>query len=203
MPSAAASQVAPVAPLAARFSSEVPDAELVERVLDGDGWAKEALFRRHVVAVTRLATRLMDRRADADDVVQEAFAHALHDLPKLREPAAFRGWLLQLTVNRARAVFRRRKIVRFVGLDRGMPDAGFGDVAAPAASQEARLELVLLDRALRRLPVEQRLAWTLRKVEGHRLREVAEITGASLATVKRRVDAAQTAIDAHVRKGES
>lgn len=191
-----------MAPLAARFSSEVPDAELVERVLEGDAWAKEALFRRHVVAVTRLATRLMDRRADADDVVQEAFAHALHDLPKLREPAAFRGWLLQLTVNRARAVFRRRKIVRFVGLDRGTAESGYGEVATAEASPEARLELVLLGRALRRLPVEQRLAWTLRKVEGHRLREVAEITGASLATVKRRVDAAQTAIDAHLRKGE-
>lgn len=201
MPSPA--QVAAVAPLAERFASETPDAELVERALEGDAWAKEALFRRHVVAVTRLATRLMDRRADADDIVQEAFAHALHDLPKLREPAAFRGWLMQLTVNRARAVFRRRRIVRFVGFDREPADGGYADLADAGASPETRLELALLDRALRRLPVEQRLAWTLRRVEGHRLREVAELTGASLATVKRRVDAAQTAIDAHLRKGES
>jgi RNA polymerase sigma-70 factor (ECF subfamily) len=51
------------------------------------------------------------------------------------------------------------------------------------------------------LPVSQRLAWTLRYVEGERLERVAELCSCSLATVKRRIKAAQDAIQREVNHG--
>ena len=54
--------------------------------------------------------------ADADDVVQDAFALALRDLPKLRSPSSFRAWLFQITVNQARKKGRRRKLARALGV---------------------------------------------------------------------------------------
>jgi RNA polymerase sigma-70 factor (ECF subfamily) len=51
-------------------------------------------------------------------------------------------------------------------------------------------------RALDRLGTAERLAWTLRHVEGERLDAVAQLCGCSLATAKRRIAAA----NAHVRK---
>jgi RNA polymerase sigma-70 factor (ECF subfamily) len=45
------------------------------------------------------------------------------------------------------------------------------------------------------LPAAERLAWTLRHVEGERLEQVARQCGCSLATAKRRIAAAQDAIE--------
>jgi RNA polymerase sigma-70 factor (ECF subfamily) len=48
---------------------------------------------------------------------------------------------------------------------------------------------------LDRLPVNERLAWSLRHIEGEQLESVAVLCGCSLATAKRRIAAAQQAVE--------
>src|SRR4051794_26114267 len=72
------------------------DAELVERVRNGDATAFTELYRAHARAVH---TAVRDNVHDADaaaDVVQEAFTRALARLDTLREPDRFRPWLLSI-----------------------------------------------------------------------------------------------------------
>src|SRR5512138_2802577 len=88
-----------------------PDEELVRRLGQGDAWAEEALYRRHFAAVFRTALRLLENRADAEDVVQDVFVAAFADSRKLRAPAAFGQWILGITVHRAHRYFRRRKLL--------------------------------------------------------------------------------------------
>src|SRR5436853_300500 len=83
---------------------EVQDEELVVRALRGETWAKEALFRRHVRAVTGTVIRLLRRKDDAEDIVQETFTIALTELARLRDPQAFEAWVLQIAV---RGIYRR------------------------------------------------------------------------------------------------
>ena len=68
------------------------------------------------------------------------------------------------------------------------------DLADAGASPRQRALLAEIYGVLDQLPVEERLAWTLRLVEGQSLPEVAQNCGCSLATVKRRVASAQRAI---------
>jgi RNA polymerase sigma-70 factor, ECF subfamily len=98
-------------------------------------------------------------------------------------------------VNEVRRVFRRRKIRRFVGLETRDEGLGLDAFASTESSPEVRAELSLLSEVLRRLPTNQRIAWSLRYVEGYALEEVAQACGFSLATAKRKIAAAQ----AHVR----
>ena len=58
-------------------------------------------------------------------------------------------------------------------------------------SPEDRALLVGLYRCLDRLPLEQRLAWVLRHVQGEQLEDVARLCSCSLATAKRRIAAAE------------
>lgn len=75
------------------------DAALVERTLGGDREAFGALFDRYQPIVYRLAlSRLGDAEA-AGDVVQETFLAAWRSLDRLREPAAFGGWLGRIATN--------------------------------------------------------------------------------------------------------
>ena len=74
------------------------DAQLVARCRTGDDDAWRELvdrFSRYVYAIAVQAYRLSE--ADAEDVFQEVFARAYQNLPKLRNDAAIRPWLAQLT----------------------------------------------------------------------------------------------------------
>ncbi len=170
------------------------EAALVEKALAGDRAATDALFRRHAAAVLGLVTRLVGRRQDAEDIVQDAFAVAVGELPDLRDRAAFGPWLRAIAVRQAHRYFRRRKLLRAFGLDRGADDATLAALAAPGASPEARAQLRALDEALATLPHEHRIAWCLRHVEGESLEDVAAACNCSLATAKRWIAAAHAQV---------
>lgn len=179
----------------------ISDASLVERALEGDRWAKEALYRRHVRRVTNAVTRMIGRTADADDAVQEAFLIAFTRLPDLRDPAAFKGWLSQIAVNEVRGKLRRRKWLKRLALDREEDDVTLESLASKEATPDVRAELARLDALIARMDPELRMAWMLRFVEGWELTEVATAIGCSLATAKRRIKKAREIIDAHVEGG--
>jgi RNA polymerase sigma-70 factor (ECF subfamily) len=66
---------------------------------------------------------------------------------------------------------------------------------ASGASAEQRALLSRVYAILESLPVDVRIAWTLRHVEGEKLESVARLCGCSLATAKRRIASAQQAMD--------
>lgn len=187
----------PAAP-AERIEPRATDEELVERLARGDQWAKEALYRRYVKVVWTTALHMVGNRADAQDVVQDTFVEALRDLPALRRHAALRPWLLRISVHQAHRRFRRRKLLRRLGLDRSIDDAPLEELLHHGATAEQQLELRAVDRALQGASVGERFAWVLRYVEGHSLEEVAEACDCSLATAKRRLAGAQTLVKAAV-----
>src|SRR2546430_16876931 len=95
------------------MAAAISDRELVARCRAGDqqAWAELVeRFSRYVYAISVQAFRLSD--ADAEDVFQEVFARAYEHLDKLRDDAAVRPWLAQLTrrlcIDRLRASSRER-----------------------------------------------------------------------------------------------
>jgi len=175
--------------------SQPDDAALVARAVDGDRWAEEALYRRHAEAITAAVIRMVGRDADADDIVQETFVTAFERLRSLREGAAFRSWTARIALNEVRKTLRKRKLRRLVGLDRGPDGGSFEALAVDGVRPDLRAELAELDRVVAKLPTEQRMIWLLHRVEGWSIRETAESVGCSTATVKRRLSAADAAVD--------
>lgn len=188
-------------PRAERIEPRLADRELVERFASGDHWAKEALYRRYVKAVWSTALRLTRNRNDAEDVVQDTFVEALRDLSQLRELDALRPWLLRIAVHQAHRRFRRRALLRRLGLDRSVEDAPLATLAHPGASPELCSELTKVDRALQAGSAGERFAWVLRYVEGYTLEEVAQSCRCSLATAKRRIASATVRVSQHLDAG--
>jgi RNA polymerase sigma-70 factor, ECF subfamily len=180
----------------------ISDGDLVERAQRGDGWAEEAIYRRHARAILGLSLRLLRNRADAEDVAQETFALGLEQLGQVRDGAALRAWLSQIAVSLVRRRARRRKLLSLVGLGPTAGDATLEALASPSQSPEVRAELRALDGLLQKLPIEQRIAWMLRYVEGYDLDEVAAACDCSLATAKRRIAAADARVKIHARPME-
>ena len=180
------------------------DAPLVDAAQAGDRAAMKELYLRHGHYVAGMCARLLRHRDDAREITQEAFTNAFDRIGQLRDGDAFRGWVAQIAVYLVRQKLRRQRILRVFGLDRSdddEPDASLVRLAQPPTA-EARAELRLLDGLLQRLPPEQRIAWMLRHVEEHPLEDVARACDCSLATIKRRIDAAQTFLRREMSKGE-
>jgi RNA polymerase sigma-70 factor (ECF subfamily) len=178
------------------------DAELVERMRAGNRPAEEAFYRAYAPAVLALTTRLLGRRSDAEDATQDTFVIAFRNVDKLRDAAALRPWLMQIAVSQVRRRFRKRRLLRALGLHVGADDATLDSLVASGASAETKADLSALDRVLAALPVDVRIAWMLRYVEGEELRAVAQACGCSLATVKRRIAAADAQVHGELRVAE-
>lgn len=170
-------------------------AEPLRLVADNDVAAVslEGLFRSYSPYVAAIALRLLGRDEDVDDVVQDVFLSAWKGATNLRDPGAIKGWLATVAVRTARRRLKMRRVKMFLRLD---DDPDYGNVAAPGASPEEKALLSRIYEVLDGLPVDQRLAWTLRYVEREQLDDVARLCDVSLATAKRKIAAAQQAISA-------
>jgi RNA polymerase sigma-70 factor, ECF subfamily len=151
----------------------------------------DAAFRAHAGFVASIALRVLGRPSEVDDLVQDVFLSVLPRLESLRDPTALRGWLAVITARLARRRLRSRRWKMWFGVEDGYD---YGQLADTAASPQDRALLGELYRALDRLPVQHRLAWMLRHVEGFDLATVAQSCDCSLATVKRWIGAAETAL---------
>lgn len=152
----------------------------------------DGLFRRYSPYVAAVAHRLLGRDDEVDDTIQEVFLAAVRGLHALREPAAIRAWLARVTVRVARQRLRKRRLRGFLGLDE---PASYEAVIDRGANAEQRALVARVYRVLDGIPANQRIAWSLRHIEGEPLESVAALAGCSLATAKRRIAAATSKID--------
>ena len=172
------------------------DEALVGRARRSDVQAFEALYRRHAEFAFNLAVRIQGSAGDVEDVVHDAFLKAQECLSDLRDSAAFRPWLGSIVVRLVRTRLRRRKLLGALGLTAPEP-VDLDTLAAPDADPEARALLAQVYALLQTLAADDRIAWTLRYVERHRLETVAVMMDCSLATAKRRIARAQRFLTDH------
>jgi RNA polymerase sigma-70 factor, ECF subfamily len=174
----------------------VDDERLVARARKNDLLAFELLYRRHSGFALNLAVRIQGSALDAEDVVHDAFLKASERLGELREAAAFRAWLGSIVVRLVRTRLRRKRLLRSLGLANAEP-IELDAIASPNADPESRVLLAQVYSLLQTLPADERIAWTLRYVDHHRLEVVAKLVDCSLATVKRRISRAQQFLNEH------
>ncbi|MFL5307874.1 MAG: RNA polymerase sigma factor [Polyangia bacterium] len=180
--------------LAAQSSTAATDASLVQAGRRGEAWAQEELFRRHGRMAIGLAHRLVPNDPEVDDIVQDCFVSALRRLHKLENPQAFSSWLGSIVVHAVSNHLRRRRLLSRLGLI--TPESVDLDaIASPDAPAEVAVELRRVYALLQHLPVEQRVALVLRRIDGMEIPQIALNMGLSSSTVKRRLKAAEEALE--------
>ena len=188
--------VAPSAPLRSPLR-ELPDAQLVALGCKGDNQALELLYRRHAAFAIHLAARIEGSAHDVEDIAHDAFLRAFERLNDLTDRGAFRSWLGAIVVHAVRSRMRRQRLLSVLGMGKSAEPVDLDAIASSDASPHTRAQIAQIYALLRTLPTDDRIAWTLRAVEGHDLETVARLTRCSLATVKRRIGRAQHFLDDH------
>lgn len=158
-----------------------------------DPAAKAELFRRHADGVAAVIYRMLGADTELDDLLQDTFEDAFRKLDRLHRPEAFKAWLRTIAVGKTVNFLRRRRLQTRLGLRRAEP-LSLEELVAKEAPPDVAAELRAVYRALERLPVAQRVVLVLRRVEGHTVREIVELTGWSRSTVNRNLDRALAAL---------
>jgi RNA polymerase sigma-70 factor (ECF subfamily) len=153
--------------------------EQVRRAAAGDVSAYEALYRANVGRVHALCLRMSRDAGEAEELVQDVFVRVWERLASFRGDSRLSTWLHRVAVNvvieHMRAKGRWRS--RFAGA----VDAN--DVADSLFVDSAGADIDL-ERAIVRLPERARLVFLLHDVEGHKHREIAQMTGLATGTSK-------------------
>ena len=137
----------------------------------------------------RYARSLARDVAAADDLVQDCLTRALGKLHLWQEGTDLRAWLFTILHNQY--VNQVRRAVRegaAVGLSETEP------LLTRAPHQGKRLELRDLERAMAKLPEEQRSVILLVGLEGMRYEEVAEVLGVPVGTIRSRLSRGRDAL---------
>ena len=159
------------------------DAELVTRALAGDAGAFDALVARHRPWCVRIATRLLDCRDEAEDVVQVSLARAHRALHQCAQPEQFAPWLRRILLRRCYSLHERR-----ARRERWVRRMEPHDHEVGAERESHRVELRLdVARALATLPPLYRDAVTMRLLAGLDYDEMTAATGVGCSALKMRV----------------
>jgi RNA polymerase sigma-70 factor (ECF subfamily) len=167
------------------------DEELVARSIGGDHDSFNQLILRWERPIYALAYRTIGREEDARDVCQETFLRAFRALPRFRGHAKFSSWLYRITLNLCHDWMRRQRRTPVVQPPEDVDLMELAVAAEPSESIEAlvaRKDLTAhVERAMARLPEEQRTAIVLKEYHGLTFQEIADLMGCPLSTVKTRL----------------
>jgi RNA polymerase sigma-70 factor, ECF subfamily len=135
------------------------------------------------------AISLCGNRDRADDLVQEALVKAWNHLDSFEQGTNLKAWLFTILRNAYFSELRKTK--------REIADSE-GQLAAKLSvppEQQGHLDLLDLNRALSKLPPDQREALILVGAEGFSYEDAANISGCAVGTVKSRVNRARTRLN--------
>ncbi len=165
----------------------VADAQLAERIRAGQVEALGLLYDRHAGVALATALRVVGKRDEAEDAVQDAFVAVWQKIDRYDAArGSLRGWIM--TIVRNRAIDRVRARRTSVDIDdadersllRTGPNPTWEDTLSRASSNEVRA-------AMAALPDDQRRAVEMAYFEGYTYREVAQLTGVPVGTANGRL----------------
>jgi RNA polymerase sigma-70 factor (ECF subfamily) len=161
------------------------DAQLIKSILDGDIRNYSVLVNRNKDLAFTIAFRLLNNREDAEEVVQDAFVKAYRGLSGFRHDSRFSTWLFRIVYNTAISKKRLQKHTLQTMNDM----APYAESSLSTEQEEGRDEEAgpRLERAMQKLPEEERVLITLYYIHESSVEEIHRITGLTKVNIKVRL----------------
>lgn len=161
---------------------------LIERAQRGDTAAFKQIFVTHRGDVSRVVYRMLGPVPDVEDVVQDVFLHVHRSLPSFRGDSKFSTWLYRLAVNVARMHLRKgRSRPRFADVEVPEAPREGTPIDTPDVVAERKERVRTLYRLLESLSEKKREVIVLHDLEGVPAKEIAELVGVPVLTVRTRL----------------
>jgi RNA polymerase sigma-70 factor (ECF subfamily) len=163
---------------------------LIEKLKDGDEGAFRQIVDTWKDLVYNTALGILQNSGDAEDVSQETFVQVYESVKNFKAEAKFSTWLYRITVSKSLDHLRRKKRKKRFAVVQSL----FGvnnetvidppDFNHPGVQLDRKEKASTLFRAIDKLPENQRIAFTLHKLEGLSYQEVSEVMETSVSSVE-------------------
>lgn len=166
---------------------------LIERMRSGDESGFNSLIAHYMQKSYGLAFRMMGNDADTREMIQEACIKSYKKLHQFDPDCLFGPWFLRIVVNTCLNQLKRNKLRSFFSLsdpesiDIESFEQKSTDVANPEEQAIANERVRIIEKALLKVPLKQRVALILYDIEGYNQKEVADILGCPVGSVMSRV----------------
>lgn len=173
------------------------DEQLIADYLTGDVKAFNTLVRRWQKPIYNFTLQYLRDAENAKDATQRVFIKAYHNLKFLKNRKKFSSWLYQIALNLCRDETKSKYHQTTSSLDELKETARF-DVSSeteesayqmhsPEDAMERKDLRKVLEKALDRIPAEQKEVVIMKEFQGLKFIEIAEILGLPINTVKSRM----------------
>jgi RNA polymerase sigma-70 factor, ECF subfamily len=176
--------------------------QLIERCLEGDQVAWNAIVRQYWRKVFNVAYKFVGKHDEAEDLAQEIFLKLFRSLDTFDRRANFQTWLISvsrnLCIDHYRSVRKERETI-----DRDVDAAELSPVSSdigPYATLEHNDRRALLRRALDELPPTLRSAVMMRDIHDLSYQDIAERLGLPEGTVKSRINRGRLELARQIRR---
>ena len=171
------------------------DADLIQRVLDGDDTAFSALVKKYQRSVHALAWRKLGDFHIAEDITQDTFLKAYQRLSTLKEPQSFASWLYIITANHCKAWLRKNRMWTQPLEDTGSEQLEKATYSGYIIAENERMimetQREVVKKLLAKLQESDRTVITLYYLGGMTYEEISEFLGVSVGAIKSRLHRAK------------
>jgi RNA polymerase sigma factor (sigma-70 family) len=163
---------------------------LIEQLKQGNEAAFREIVETRQGLVYNTVLGLLQNNEDAEDVTQDVFIKVFESVHQFKGESAFSTWLYRVAVTTALEYLRKKKrkkrfafVTSLFGDDQN-PLHDPPDFMHPGVQLDNRENASILMGTIRKLPENQRIAFTLHKVEGLSYQEVADIMQTSISAIE-------------------
>ena len=158
--------------------------EIIARLKEGDGAVFTEVVERWQHMIYNTAVSIVQQEEDAEDITQDVFVTLCEKIKEFREESALSTWLYRITVRKAldheKRKLRHKRggfLQRIFSVNEYEEPVNFDH---PGIVLDNKEQAAVLFKAIKKLPVKQRVAFTLHKMEGLSYQQIAEIMDTSL-----------------------
>jgi RNA polymerase sigma factor (sigma-70 family) len=168
----------------------VNELELIQGLRTKDESAFKYLVDTYQDRIFNTAIGIVQNAGDAEDVAQEVFIQVFRSIQQFKGDSKLSTWLYRITTTRALDLLRSRKSKKRFGFmqrlfgDDNEPIYEVPDFNHPGIALEKKEDAARLFKAIRQLPDNQKMAFTLHKLEDLSYKEVSEVMKTSVPAVE-------------------
>ncbi len=183
------------------------DKAYVEKVQAGHVGAYDFLVQKYRARLYSMVYHLCGNREDAADLTQDAFIKAFQSIGRFRGKSAFYTWLHRIALNHTLSFLKKNRRRRFFSFENIEEEASSSEIFETLASKlQTERPLLMnelqerLNDSLQKLSEKHRAVVVLHEIEGLDHKEISEITGSTVGTVRSRLHYAKQQLQADLKQ---
>ena len=162
--------------------------KIIELIVNGDRMAMRSLFETNKDRVFNTCLSLLQNYEDAEDQTQEVFITVFKSIHSFRGESGLQTWIYRIAINKCKDFIKRKNAKKRLSFLTTLLNDNTTEKAInfdhPGIIFENKEKAKILFEVLKELPENQKIAFTLNKLEDLSYKEIAEIMLLSIGSIE-------------------